>query len=1687
MKKLLYLLLLMAGVVVHAQKTATIAYYYQGNKISFPVNNNRLVIQLRAGENLQVRRSQVATLLQVPDTAVKTMATRQLISARLPDGITAEQARNVQAALAKQPYLDFVHPCFTSAYGKDMGYADQLVVKLKSTTSEAMLLQLIKKTRSSLVKKYAFAQHIYLLSAGAANRYDALALANLFFETGLFVYAQPDCSLFDGLFTDPNDPLYAYQWGHNNTASPLQYNGVAGTDMKLQLAWAVSTGAGIKVAVLDEGVDTGHADLKANLLQGFDCVSGTSNPGDGRPLSPARAHGTACTGIIAAVANNGIGVAGVAPDCKIIPINLSAANGSFTSELNIAAGFDYAWQNGADIISNSWGGGSPSDVLDDAIHRALTMGRGGKGSVVLFASGNNNAALSYPAVIPGVISVGGVNMCGKRKSPASAACDGEGWGASYGVGLDVTAPCVKIATTDISGAAGYNTAAGTGGDYFMRFNGTSSATPNTTGVVALILGANSSLTVSQARNVLESTCDKLPAYGYTMVAGQPNGSWNPETGHGLVNAFNAVQTALSGVYCNVQVQANGATRLCPGGSVTISVINPVAGTGYQWRKDGIALAAGTTVTAGTAGMYDVVATASNGCVAVAAPVTISILNNTPALQAFAGTDTLICAGEAVVLGGISPAVGGAPWLAEKRAFGMDWQGNSFVKFSLSNPLILDTIAQNMVSAADYTANKFFAGGDFTPYGYYAITQISNKLVKVDTANGVQQLMGIAAAPAGFIWSGLAWDPAGRRLYALASAAASSRLCLIDPATAAVKQVLPVNIGLTEWLAISNNGTLYTMSDNNYVYRINKITGAATALPSPVGADVIYQQDADFDPLTDSLYLTTIIQYQNFVGDLRTLNTNTGVSSVIGTLGGLSEIDATAIAGPGYRYSWSPAAGLDDASISVPVARPASTTLYTLSVTDMCGNTASAQVTVQVSEPPAAVIAATKDSICVSETVQLKTAANNKYVYQWYLNGIAITGATDSIFSAVAGGSYTVHIVNGACDSISAPFLVKTCSLLLNDNAPASLCATYFYDSGGDAGNYGNGESFTKTFTSATAGNLPRLQLTSFATEPGNDVFTVYDGPDISSPVLASLSGSPAMPLRFTGTSGTLTIRFSSNGNTTAAGWAGSIVCYQPAVYRSRATGRAIDAVSWEVKSGSGFIPAVAAPHWWDDSITIQPGHTVTIDTAMQLDQLWIKSGGTLTVASSLQLHDGTGTDIQSDGILAVAAAGNIQGRGDITLRGTLDNSASANSDVLVPVYIAGTNPQTVFAGGKFNYLHISNPAVVFSLANNTSADSMVVDNGTGAVIFIGNQASSLFTIHKKLALKSGRLVMDSNSILNLADSLLLQGGNTNSFVQGLVRRHTSAGGTSALAFPLGDSTYHPLQLNLTHSLAGPSVYQAAVVNAAPANRSLPPTLNAVSNRRYYTIENMGSQPLTSASLLIDYDSTDAVTDAASLRIAASNGNGGWLDIGGTGDVNEKGHIQSVADFTSFGNFVLANATGGGNAFAVQWLRAAAVARAKQVYLTWTIGNEINISSYTIERSANGIVFTGIAQVSAAALPAAEKNYAAWDRLPEKGLNYYRIKQIAKDGRISYSKILQVTITDPLDFIIWPNPASTTVHVQNRQVIERLQCYNANGQLVYEIRPAAIQCNIPVQSWAGGVYHIKVAAGGQVTEARFIRQ
>ncbi len=592
----------------NAQSREQISYYYKGEKVYYPVSYDRLIIEPIPGRSFAELKKSIAKLIAIAEDSLQAISYSNQVLVKFGKNVRKAEAVAAITKLKSSPDLLYVRPVFKNESGQYVSYGRAFIVKLKKSVSFSRVQELMDRTGCTLVKKYPFQEDIYILAAGKQGGYDGLAMANLFYESQLFEYAEPNKSTYDVKATaPPNDPLYDLQWAHNNTGSAAQYNGTPGVDMKILQAWDITMGnPNIKIGVIDEGVDLTHPDLQANLLQGFNGFTMTSNPGDGGYTYTTDAHGTGCAGIVAAIANNGIGVAGVAPNCKIIPAVLFGANIPFT-DVSAAACFDYVRLQGADVISNSYVTGL-SSVIDDAIDRAVTLGRGGKGCIVFFASANANSSVSAIASNPQVIAVGGISMCGERKSPTS--CDGDLWGANYGKGLDVVAPCVGITTTDIHGADGYNTNSGTAGDYVNGFNGTSAACPAAAGVMALILSVDSSLTVSQATRILELSCTKLPLYNYAPAPdpNQPNGNWNNETGHGLVNAYAALQLALNPdttPYCFVQIGAPDSI-LC--NSLILSVYNADPNATYQWRRNNTVVGSGLTYNATIAGSYDVVQT-----------------------------------------------------------------------------------------------------------------------------------------------------------------------------------------------------------------------------------------------------------------------------------------------------------------------------------------------------------------------------------------------------------------------------------------------------------------------------------------------------------------------------------------------------------------------------------------------------------------------------------------------------------------------------------------------------------------------------------------------------------------------------------------------------------------------------------------------------------------------------------------------------------------------------------------------------------------------------------------------------------------------------------------------------------------------------------------------------------------------
>ena len=220
---------------------------------------------------------------------------------------------------------------------------------------------------------------------------------------------------------------------------------------------------------------------------------------------------------------------GVAPGCSLIAARIAMGDGFdgwITDDYATADAIDWAWRQDAAVVSNSWGGGAPSDVISRAFARAHSQGRNGRGAVIVLAAGNSETPIGFPADLPGYVTVGASTPKDERKTHESS--DGEGWGSNYGSTLHVLAPGVFIWTTDIRGRAGYDR-----GDYTPSFNGTSAATPHVAGTAALMLSVHPGLSASSVRQLLADTAKPL--------AGQDG--WTRELGWGRLDAGRAVAAA----------------------------------------------------------------------------------------------------------------------------------------------------------------------------------------------------------------------------------------------------------------------------------------------------------------------------------------------------------------------------------------------------------------------------------------------------------------------------------------------------------------------------------------------------------------------------------------------------------------------------------------------------------------------------------------------------------------------------------------------------------------------------------------------------------------------------------------------------------------------------------------------------------------------------------------------------------------------------------------------------------------------------------------------------------------------------------------------------------------------------------------------------------------------------------------
>lgn len=296
-----------------------------------------------------------------------------------------------------------------------------------------------------------------------------------------------------------NDPKYSKQWYHQ----------IIGTED----AWNVTTGSDdIVVAVIDDGIDLHHRDLKNQIIAPYDVVlNSTSRISVGE-------HGTHVSGIIASTMNNGVGGTGIAPNIKIMPINVFDGENALYSD--VIAGIQYAIDQDADIINLSIGGTDPSEMLNEAIQRAYEAG-----ILIIAAAGNEGENMyDYPAAYDHVLAVSATDSYDRLADFSN-----------YGSYIDLAAP-----GTDIYSTLPHN--------QYEYMSGTSMATPVIAGVAALVWSANPSLTNTQIEEQLYKTADDLGPVGRDIFFG--NGRINAEKAVKIVDKISLAKPIVNDIADN---------------------------------------------------------------------------------------------------------------------------------------------------------------------------------------------------------------------------------------------------------------------------------------------------------------------------------------------------------------------------------------------------------------------------------------------------------------------------------------------------------------------------------------------------------------------------------------------------------------------------------------------------------------------------------------------------------------------------------------------------------------------------------------------------------------------------------------------------------------------------------------------------------------------------------------------------------------------------------------------------------------------------------------------------------------------------------------------------------------------------------------------------------------------------------
>ncbi len=400
---------------------------------------------------------------------------------------------------------------------------NRLNVQLKPELSDGECEAILSEKDLAVQMKLAFAPNLY--EVDALGREDALQASVELHDDPRFTFAEPSLTEHIPQRFSPSDPDYTNQWQWRNTG---QGGGTAGADVSVEQAWDVTRGAGVRVAVIDNGFDADHDDLAPGVsaVSGFFTASGGFTQGTAG--MPDNNHGTFCAGMVGARQNNGRGGCGAAPRAELMLI--AALGDQVGTQTTLARAVAYAGDprtevpgaspgDGADILVSSLGPNGANwnltTTLELAIEGAAANGRSGRGLAIFWAASNgNNVDVTLDEVVshPDVIAVVRSDRNDREDN------------AARGATVELIAPGKDVYSTRSGNTYGTST-------------GTSFAAPCAAGCAALALSVNRNLTRNQLRQIMRDSADKIGGATYDS-----NGH-NDDYGFGRVNAAKAVGRA----------------------------------------------------------------------------------------------------------------------------------------------------------------------------------------------------------------------------------------------------------------------------------------------------------------------------------------------------------------------------------------------------------------------------------------------------------------------------------------------------------------------------------------------------------------------------------------------------------------------------------------------------------------------------------------------------------------------------------------------------------------------------------------------------------------------------------------------------------------------------------------------------------------------------------------------------------------------------------------------------------------------------------------------------------------------------------------------------------------------------------------------------------------------------------------